>query len=117
MNYYYILLVLAFSILAKQSQILLKIKESYLSQTRVYQSLLLSIGIGYIILFVSVFNFFSWIYAILIIITGFTIIPFLVELVFIPKQFNKLIESNIKNLIILIIISIIISALLLFHLF
>lgn len=111
MNYYYILLTIAFFILAKQSQLILKIKESYLSSKNIYQYYLISMFLGYIILFISVFKNFYWIYAILIIVGGFTVLPFLIGLI-IPNKLNKLFEI----ITIPVIISIITSILLLMNL-
>lgn len=113
--YYYLLLCIAFFTFAKQSQILLKIKDSYLSTKGIYKYYLVSIFIGYVILFISVFSYFRWFYALLIIVAGFTILPFIISL-FIPIRINKLLESDIRYIYFFMIISVIISILLFLHL-
>ncbi len=115
MNYYYILLAITFFVLAKQSQLILKIKDSYLSSKSIYQYYLISMFIGYIALFFSLFKNFYWIHAILIIIGGFTVLPFLIGFI-IPNKLNKLLETNINFLTIPVILSVISSVLLVMNL-
>jgi len=115
MNYYYFLLVITFLILAKQSQMLLKIKESYLSTKSIYQLYLFSTFIGYILIAISVFKNFQWFYAILIIIGGFTILPFVASILM-PIRINKLLESDARLLYLPILLSITASILLLINL-
>ena len=115
MNYYYALLTITFFIIAKQSEIGLKLKDSYLSTSIFYIFFTISLLIGYIVLSISLFKNFYWIYAILVFIGGFTVVPFFLDFL-IPNKLNKLLMTNIIPFSILVILSVICSILLVINL-
>ncbi len=82
MNYDYLLFTVGFIIVALQSRILLKTRETYLSETIFYKFYSLSNIIGFIVLLINVFTQFHWLHSIIIIIVGFTILPLILGLAY-----------------------------------
>lgn len=98
---FYILAPYSFYILIKQVQLFKNYKRSYVSKEWFFNIYIFSIMYGYIILLISLFKYFYWLYALLIFIGGLTLISFITSLIietalafFLKVNLNEYLEEE-----------------------